>query len=133
MATTSSLPANVHISTHPCLLAKLSHLRSCRTNARETKSLVHEIALILGCEALAGSVHISPNGTVSLFSLRICFRRGGTMYITRLCRDWCNYGGLLGYVVLYERRTAVLIFSSPSAERICRMRRRWDIIIRRKP
>ncbi|MCJ1298073.1 hypothetical protein MMC08_000862 [Hypocenomyce scalaris] len=42
----SSLPANVHVSRHPCLCAKLSQLRSHNTNARETKALVHEIALI---------------------------------------------------------------------------------------
>ncbi|MCJ1365349.1 hypothetical protein MMC16_004470 [Acarospora aff. strigata] len=46
------LPPNVHVSRHPCLRAKLSQLRSHRTNARETKALVHEIALIVGCQAL---------------------------------------------------------------------------------
>ena len=49
----SSLPSTVHISKHPCLRAKLSQLRSKTTNARETKTLVHEIALLLGSEALA--------------------------------------------------------------------------------
>ncbi|EON69724.1 hypothetical protein W97_08986 [Coniosporium apollinis CBS 100218] len=49
----SSLPSNVHVSSHPCLQAKLSQLRSQATNARETKSLIHEIATILSCEALA--------------------------------------------------------------------------------
>ncbi|PSR83315.1 uracil phosphoribosyltransferase-domain-containing protein [Coniella lustricola] len=48
-----SFPANVHISKHPCLRAKLSQLRSGTTSAKEVKSLVHEIALIVGCEALA--------------------------------------------------------------------------------
>ncbi|MDI1489463.1 MAG: hypothetical protein OHK93_008742 [Ramalina farinacea] len=42
-----------HLSTHPCLLAKLSQLRSSRTTARDTKSLVHEITLILACAALS--------------------------------------------------------------------------------
>lgn len=50
----SALPANVHVSSHPCLRAKLSQLRSKGTNARETKELVHEISLILGVEALKG-------------------------------------------------------------------------------
>ncbi|KAI1326620.1 uracil phosphoribosyltransferase [Xylariaceae sp. FL0255] len=49
----SSLPSNVHVSKHPCLLAKLSRLRSKTTDAREVKSLVNDIALIIGCEALA--------------------------------------------------------------------------------
>jgi len=49
----TSLPSNVHISKHPCLRAKLSQLRSKSTGARDTKTLVHEIALILGTEALA--------------------------------------------------------------------------------
>ncbi|KAG9243267.1 putative uracil phosphoribosyltransferase urg2 [Calycina marina] len=48
-----SLPSNVHKSNHPCLQTKLSQLRSATANARETKALVHEITLILGCEALA--------------------------------------------------------------------------------
>ncbi|EXJ94247.1 uracil phosphoribosyltransferase [Capronia coronata CBS 617.96] len=49
----STLPSNVHISTHPCLRAKLSQLRSKSTNAREVKTLVHDIALLLGAEALS--------------------------------------------------------------------------------
>ncbi|KAL1969716.1 hypothetical protein VTN77DRAFT_8269 [Rasamsonia byssochlamydoides] len=50
------LPANVHISTHPCLRAKLSQLRSQSTTSRETRVLVHDIATILGCEALASGL-----------------------------------------------------------------------------
>ncbi|CEL08891.1 Putative Uracil phosphoribosyltransferase (AFU_orthologue; AFUA_2G16200) [Aspergillus calidoustus] len=46
--------ANVHVSTHPLLQAKLSQLRSSSTTTRETRSLVHEIATILGVEAFAG-------------------------------------------------------------------------------
>lgn len=49
----SSLPPNVRISKHPCLRAKLSQLRSKSTNARETKALIHEIALLLGTDALS--------------------------------------------------------------------------------
>jgi uracil phosphoribosyltransferase len=48
----SPLPANVTISSHPCSQAKLSQLRSNSTSARETKSLVHEISLLLASEAL---------------------------------------------------------------------------------
>lgn len=50
------LPPNVHISSHPCLQAKLSQLRDSTTKARETKALVHEISLIVGCEALAAAL-----------------------------------------------------------------------------
>lgn len=51
-----SLPANVHVSSHPCLLSKLSLLRSKNTQARDVKSLVNDIALIVGCEALASAL-----------------------------------------------------------------------------
>ena len=61
-----ALPSNVHVSNHPCLRAKLSQLRSKAANARETKALVHEIALIVGCEALASGLHTTSSGTVSL-------------------------------------------------------------------
>ncbi|PVH89668.1 PRTase-like protein [Cadophora sp. DSE1049] len=50
------LPPTVHISKHPCLEAKLSQLRQSTTNARETKALVHEIALIVACEATAAGL-----------------------------------------------------------------------------
>ena len=58
--------ANIHISTHPCVKAKLSQLRSHSTNARETKALVHEIALIIGSEALASCLTTVETGIVSL-------------------------------------------------------------------
>jgi uracil phosphoribosyltransferase len=51
-----SLPPNVHVSQHPCLRAKLSQLRSKSASAKEVKSLVHEIALIVACEALGSAV-----------------------------------------------------------------------------
>ncbi|KAI1654560.1 PRTase-like protein [Daldinia decipiens] len=51
-----SLPSNVHVSKHPCLVAKLSRLRSKSTESREVKSLINDISLILGCEALAASL-----------------------------------------------------------------------------
>jgi hypothetical protein len=59
-------PPSVHVSQHPCVQAKLSQLRSASTNARETKALVHEIATIVGCEALAGALTVQASGTVSL-------------------------------------------------------------------
>ncbi|KAI5816246.1 uracil phosphoribosyltransferase-domain-containing protein [Pyronema omphalodes] len=43
---------NVTVSSHPCLQAKLSQLRSASTTSKETKTLVHEISLLLACEAL---------------------------------------------------------------------------------
>ena len=63
----NSHPPTVHVSRHPCLQAKLSQLRSKSTNSRETKALVHEIALIVGCEALATGLDIVQSGTVSVF------------------------------------------------------------------
>lgn len=65
MSASSSLP-NVHVSTHPCVKAKLSQLRSNNANARETKALVHEIALMVGSEALASCLTTIETGTVSL-------------------------------------------------------------------
>lgn len=65
MASADSLP-NVHVSTHPCVKAKLSQLRSHTTNARETKALVHEITLMIGTEALASCLTTVETGTVSL-------------------------------------------------------------------
>ncbi|KAL8670132.1 MAG: hypothetical protein Q9168_005314 [Polycauliona sp. 1 TL-2023] len=56
-------PSNVHISNHPCLRAKLSQLRSKHANARETQSLIHEIALIVAVEALASELTSVNNGT----------------------------------------------------------------------
>ena len=56
----TSLPPNVHISTHPCLVAKLSQLRSKSTSARDVKNLIHEISLLLGSEALAKAMTTSP-------------------------------------------------------------------------
>ena len=58
-------PLNVHISRHPCLRAKLSQLRSKHTDARETKTLVHEISNIVGCEALASALSTTAGGQVS--------------------------------------------------------------------
>ncbi|KAG9235892.1 putative uracil phosphoribosyltransferase urg2 [Amylocarpus encephaloides] len=55
-----TLPSNVHCSTHPCLQAKLSQLREASANARETKALVHEISIIVGCEALGAGLSSKP-------------------------------------------------------------------------
>jgi len=58
------LPPNVHLSTHPCLQSKLSQLRQSTANARETKALVHEITLIVGCEATAAGLSTKKGTTV---------------------------------------------------------------------
>ncbi|KHJ35874.1 putative uracil phosphoribosyltransferase [Erysiphe necator] len=55
------LPKNVHISKHPCLRAKLSQLRDQSISARETRTLIHEISLILGCEATANSLSVTED------------------------------------------------------------------------
>ncbi|GJC95963.1 uracil phosphoribosyltransferase [Colletotrichum higginsianum] len=54
-SSTPELPSNVHVSQHPCLRAKLSQLRSQSTPAKDVKSLVNEIALMVAYEALAAS------------------------------------------------------------------------------
>ncbi|KAG8161465.1 hypothetical protein KVR01_008452 [Diaporthe batatas] len=56
----SSLPKNVHVSNHPCLRAKLSQLRSKSTPSKDVKALVHDISLIVGCEALASAITTAP-------------------------------------------------------------------------
>ncbi|KAG5925852.1 hypothetical protein E4U42_003890 [Claviceps africana] len=56
-----SLGPNVHVSQHPTLQAKLSQLRSHSTPSKEVKALVHDISLILACEALATNLS-SANG-----------------------------------------------------------------------
>ncbi|KAI2789557.1 hypothetical protein POX_d05050 [Penicillium oxalicum] len=58
-----SLPSNVHISTHPCLQAKISQLRSQSTTPRETRALVEEISSILGVEAFAQGLALTKTGT----------------------------------------------------------------------
>lgn len=68
----SSLPANVHVSQHPSLLAKLSQLRSSSTSAKEVKNLIHEIGLILSIEALAKAVSPAAGPKVRPHS---CLRR----------------------------------------------------------
>ncbi|KAL1844405.1 hypothetical protein VTJ49DRAFT_84 [Mycothermus thermophilus] len=59
----SDLPPNVHISQHPCLQVKLSQLRSKSTSPRDVKALIHDISLILGCEALAKTLSSAPGPT----------------------------------------------------------------------
>ncbi|PVI01454.1 uracil phosphoribosyltransferase [Periconia macrospinosa] len=59
----SGLPKNAHVSTHPCLQAKLSLLRSADTTSRDVQTLVHEIALMVGYEALASGLITKENGT----------------------------------------------------------------------
>lgn len=59
------LPPNVHVSSHPCLNAKLSQLRSQSTSTRETRSLVTEITGILGVEAFSVCLGSAKSGTVS--------------------------------------------------------------------
>jgi len=60
----STLPNNAHVSTHPCLKAKLSLLRSVGTSSRDVQTLVHEIALMVGYEALASGLKTKDIGTV---------------------------------------------------------------------
>lgn len=65
------LPPNVHVSTHPCLQAKLSQLRDSTASARETKALVHEISLIVACEAMAATLSTAEGPAVRLPHLHL--------------------------------------------------------------
>jgi uracil phosphoribosyltransferase len=60
----SDLPKNAHVSSHPCLQAKLSQLRSASTGCRDAQTLVHEIALMVGYEALGAGLAAQQEGTV---------------------------------------------------------------------
>ncbi|KAF3911716.1 hypothetical protein AA313_de0204622 [Arthrobotrys entomopaga] len=57
--------SNIHVSSHPCVRAKLSQLRSSSTGPRETKALVHEIATLLAADALSSltTVEVSQSTT----------------------------------------------------------------------
>lgn len=61
---TVELPPNVHLSTHPSLQAKISQLRSKSATSRETNALVHEISLVVACEALSKSLTAIPGPKV---------------------------------------------------------------------
>ncbi|KAH0602578.1 uncharacterized protein H6S33_008659 [Morchella sextelata] len=69
----AALPSNVHISTHPCLLAKLSQVRSASTTPKETKLLIHEISLLLAADALARVLTAVPSGTTDVTPLGASF------------------------------------------------------------
>ncbi|KAF2851375.1 PRTase-like protein [Plenodomus tracheiphilus IPT5] len=58
-----NLPKNAHVSTHPCLQAKLSQLRSASTGSKDVQTLVHEIALMVGYEALGAGLKAQQDGT----------------------------------------------------------------------
>ncbi|KAL5113554.1 hypothetical protein ACEQ8H_008563 [Pleosporales sp. CAS-2024a] len=57
-----ALPKNAHVSVHPCLQAKLSQLRSASTGSRDAQVLVHEIALMVGYEALGAGLKTQKAG-----------------------------------------------------------------------
>jgi len=61
----ANLPKNAHVSTHPCLQAKLSQLRSTSTPSKDVPTLVHEIATMVGYEALASGLTAKEDGNVS--------------------------------------------------------------------
>lgn len=63
----ANLPSNVHVSQHPSLLAKLSQLRSKSASSRDVKSLIHEISLVLACEAVSSALK-ATNGPKVTFT-----------------------------------------------------------------
>jgi len=58
-----AIPKNAHVSTHPCLQAKLSQLRSASTGSKDAQTLVHELALMVGYEALGAALKTQQDGT----------------------------------------------------------------------
>src|SRR5436309_12933446 len=62
----SSPMRNIHVSTHPCVKAKLSKLRSSSTASRETRLLVNEIASLIAAEALGDTLEVEDVGEVLL-------------------------------------------------------------------
>lgn len=65
----STLPKNAHVLTHPCLQAKLSQLRSAKTGSRDVQTLVHELAMMVGYEALGSGLKAEQGTTVCLHGL----------------------------------------------------------------
>ena len=61
----SPLPQTIHVSNHSCVRAKLSQLRSHTTSSKDTQTLVHEIATIVGADALGHGLQTVQTGTVS--------------------------------------------------------------------
>ena len=43
--------SRLHVMDHPLILHKISMLRSKDTNTKDFRQLIHEIALLIGCEA----------------------------------------------------------------------------------
>ncbi|KAF8469217.1 uracil phosphoribosyltransferase-domain-containing protein [Kalaharituber pfeilii] len=58
-----SLPANITVSTHPCVKAKLAQLRSSSASPKQTRALVKEISLLLACDALRSVLSVEQSGT----------------------------------------------------------------------
>ena len=81
-----ALPKNAHVSTHPCLQAKLSQLRSASTGCRDAQTLVHEIALMVGYEALGSALKAQEAGTVRPHS---CYTQPHSRWCQK-CRESSN-------------------------------------------
>ena len=64
MATPPAFPANVHVSQHACLQAKLAQLRSRSADAARVKTLVHEIATVVLVETLGSALSTTIDGQV---------------------------------------------------------------------
>ncbi|EPS38738.1 hypothetical protein H072_7528 [Dactylellina haptotyla CBS 200.50] len=56
------MSSKINVSSHPCVRAKLSQLRSSSISPRETRALVHEIATFLAAEALANNLTVVEAG-----------------------------------------------------------------------
>jgi uracil phosphoribosyltransferase len=100
-----SLPSNVTVSSHPCLLAKLSQLRSVSTSSKETKALVHELALLLGAEALAKVLTTSTSGedVTPLGATYPVHKTNERLVLVPILRS--GLGMLEGYAFLFPQST----------------------------
>lgn len=58
-----SSTSNVHVSTHPVLIAKISQLRSSTADAKTTRQLTSEIASMLAYEATSKSLSLTSKAT----------------------------------------------------------------------
>ena len=90
----AALPKNAHVSAHPCLQAKLSLLRSAETSSKDVQTLVHEIALMVGYEALASGLTTKESGTVcfciQLYYDYVPHTAGTTPHVPRPIWTWAT-------------------------------------------
>jgi uracil phosphoribosyltransferase len=119
-----SLPSNVFVSTHPCLLSKLSQLRSSSATPRETRALVHEISLILATEALGKTLIAEKSGETAVTPLGVQFevdKVTKSIALVPILRSGLGMLEGLFYLIIYRERVLANVecsFSNVGAEPI---------------